>query len=109
MTTPLINRLNILTKQLLWLNSLLLKTIESMPDSIEETFRASINHEIGIIKTKLNYIHDDINKLMSRCYTKHLDMVKMHCEVETKYTNNKNSPSEKNKLLDKLTENSDII
>lgn len=99
MTTPLIDRLNELVKQLTYLNEILNRNLSALPEKLHPTFRESISLEMSGIKQRINTLHNEINQLMTKCYHLSLDAISYKCNTESKLYLDKNNPSKKSTPL----------
>lgn len=107
MTSPILERLDLIKKQLLVLNEMIGKTIEYLPESCVDTFMNKMDDEISGVKFKLNVLHREINEVMKLCYGRSLDAVFIKSSVDSKFfVREDNNFKEK---LTKLEKKSDII
>lgn len=85
MTTPLIDRLLLLVKQLNQLNEILKSTLSALPESLHASFNESITIELSGIKENIKRLHTDINSVMSTCYRQSLESIRLKCNADSQY------------------------
>lgn len=107
MTSPILERLDLIKKQLLVLNEMIGRTIEYLPESCVDTFMNKMDDEISGVKFRLNVLHREINEVMKLCYGRSLDAVFIKSSADSKFfVREDNNFKEK---LTKLEKKSDII
>lgn len=83
MLTPLLNRLKVIEKQIVYLNDLLNKTVDSVPESLVDQLRDRVSVDISGLKDRMKQLHKEIGEVMSKTYKVYLDSVERACTVES--------------------------